>query len=83
MPRFNVRMPELTRRRYPERPDCWHVYVGDVHVGTIAIRTGCPVDVDQWEWSCGFYPGSRPGEHQYGTAETFERKPAPTSKAHG
>jgi hypothetical protein len=33
-PRFNVRMPELTRRRYPERPDCWHVYYGDVHVGT-------------------------------------------------
>jgi hypothetical protein len=31
-------MPELTRRRYPEREDCWHVYYGDVHVGTIAVR---------------------------------------------
>jgi hypothetical protein len=29
-------MPALTRRRYPERQDCWHVYYGDVHVGTIA-----------------------------------------------
>jgi hypothetical protein len=45
-------MPALTRRRYPERPDCWHVYYGDVHVGTIAIRAGVPVDVDQWGWDC-------------------------------
>jgi hypothetical protein len=35
-------MPELTRRRYPERPDCWHVYYGDVHAGTIAMRVGIP-----------------------------------------
>jgi len=28
-------MPALTRRRYPERPDCWHVCFGDVRVGTI------------------------------------------------
>lgn len=65
-------MPELTRRRYPERPDCWHVYYGDVHVGTIAIRPGVPVDVDQWGWQCGFYPGSEPGEHTSGAAATFD-----------
>jgi hypothetical protein len=65
-------MPALTRRRYPERPDCWHVYYGDVHVGTIARRTGCPVDVDQWEWKCGFYPGLEPGQHQDGTAVDFD-----------
>ena len=35
-------MPELTRRRYRERQDCWHVYYGDVHVGTIARRVGIP-----------------------------------------
>jgi hypothetical protein len=58
--------------RYPERPDCWHVYYGDVHVGTIASRAGVPVDVDQWAWSCGFYPAMGPGQHQDGTAETFE-----------
>jgi hypothetical protein len=23
-------------------------------------RTGCPVDLDQWEWGCGFYPGMEP-----------------------
>jgi hypothetical protein len=65
-------LPQLTRRRYPERPDCWHVYFGDVHVGTIARRTGNPHDTDPWAWRCGFYPGSHPGEHQGGTAATFD-----------
>jgi hypothetical protein len=35
-------------------------------------RAGVPVDVDQWQWSCGFYPGLRPGQHRYGTAASFE-----------
>jgi hypothetical protein len=65
-------MPALTRRRHPESPDCWHVHHGDVHVGTIARRSGCPVDVDQWSWSCGFYPGIEPGENQDGPAVDFE-----------
>jgi hypothetical protein len=56
-------MPALTRRRYLERHDCWHVYYGDVHVGTIARRAGVPVDVDQWGWNCGFYPPSHQGRH--------------------
>jgi hypothetical protein len=63
-------MPNLTRRRYSERRDCWHVYFGDVCVGTIGRRAGCPVDVDQWEWSCGFYPGT--GQGQNGTTADFE-----------
>jgi hypothetical protein len=70
--RFNKRMPALTRRRYPERQDCWHIYFADVHVGTIAIRTGNPHDTVPWEWRCGFYPGSRPGECRSGIAETFD-----------
>jgi hypothetical protein len=65
-------MPQLTRRRYPERHDCWHVYYGDVHIGTIAGRTGNPSDTDPWEWACGFYPGCHPGEHTNGTAATFD-----------
>jgi hypothetical protein len=36
--RFDGGMPALTRRRYPEREDCWHVYYCDVHVGTITER---------------------------------------------
>ena len=42
-------MPALTRRRYTEyRDECWHIYYGDVHVGTIAILTGIPHDEDPW-----------------------------------
>src|SRR6266478_5201987 len=73
--RFNARMPTtLTRRRSADhRQQCWHIYYGDVHVGTIAERVGNPHDTDPWEWSCGFYPGSHPGEHQGDTAATFEQ----------
>ena len=64
----------FTRRQSTDAPEeCWHVYYGDVHAGTIAIRTGIPHDEDPWEWSCGFYPGSHPGEHTNGTAETFDQ----------
>jgi hypothetical protein len=66
-------MPALTRRRYPEHPDCWHIYYGDIHAGTIAIRSGIPHDEDPWGWSCGFYPGSHPGECTNGTAATFDQ----------
>jgi hypothetical protein len=66
-PRFNSTMPELTRRRSPDaREECWHVYYGDVHAGTIAIRTGIPHDEDPWGWDCCFYPGSHPGFTQAG-----------------
>jgi hypothetical protein len=67
-------MPDLTRRRSTDAPEeCWHVYYGDVQAGSIAIRTGIPHDEDPWGWDCGFYPGSRPGEHQSGTAATFDQ----------
>ena len=66
-------MPMLTRRRYPERTDCWHIYFGDVHVGTIARRVGQPHDQDPRQWLCGFYPGSNPGEQTGGTAPTFDQ----------
>ena len=67
-------MPSLTRRRSTDaREECWHVYYGDVHAGTIAIRTGIPHDEDPWGWSCGFYPGSHPGECTNGVAATFDQ----------
>jgi hypothetical protein len=66
-------MPVLTRRRYPERQDCWHVFYIDVHVGTIAILPGVPVDVDQWGWDIGFYPGTRPRQERGGSAPTFDQ----------
>jgi hypothetical protein len=33
-------MPALTRRRdHERREECWLIYFGDVHVGTIAVRS--------------------------------------------
>jgi hypothetical protein len=67
-------MLELTRRRSPDAPEeCWHVFYGDVRVGTIAIRTGMPPGEDPWGWACGFYPGSHPGEYTAGAAATFDQ----------
>jgi hypothetical protein len=75
-------MPELTRRRSPgASEECWHIYYGDVHAGTIAIRTGIPHDEDPWGWNCGFYPGSHPGECTSGTAATFAQARADFEQA--
>jgi hypothetical protein len=66
-------MPALTRRRSTDAPHAtWLVYYGDERVGSIAIRSGNPTDTDPWGWSCGFYPGSHPREHQSGTAAAFK-----------
>jgi hypothetical protein len=65
-------MPNLTRRRDPHRPDCWHIHLDDVHVGTIAKAVGTPGAAEVWTWQCGFYPGSNPGDHRSGSAPSFE-----------
>jgi hypothetical protein len=75
-------MPQLTRRRYPERQDCWHVYLGDVHVGTIVRRVGQPHDQDAWQWLCGFYPGSNPASRREESRRPLS-KLAPTSMWRG
>jgi hypothetical protein len=75
-------MPELTRRPDREAPDeCWHVYYGDVRVGTIAKRVGIPFDEDPWGWACGFYPGSHPRECTNGTAAAFDQARAEFEEA--
>ncbi len=67
-------MPALTRRRDPEAlQESWRIFYGDVCIGSIAIRSGIPVDKDPWCWNCGFYPGSRPGECTAGTADSFDQ----------
>src|SRR5260370_22621852 len=67
-------MPELTRHRSTEaREECWHIYYGDVHAGTIAIRAGIPHDEDPWGWRCGSYPSSYPGGCATGIAATFDQ----------
>ncbi|RZM94767.1 hypothetical protein CWO91_39140 [Bradyrhizobium genosp. SA-3] len=68
-------MPALTRRRSKDdpHPETWLIYFGDVRIGVIGRRAGVPNSAPQWGWSCGFYPGTAPGEHRSGIAETFER----------
>jgi hypothetical protein len=66
-------MPELTRRRATYRTYCWLIYFGDVHVGTISRCVGNPNAEPQWQWLCGFYPGSDPGEQRGGTAPDFDQ----------
>lgn len=41
--------------------------------GSEARRVGQPHDQHPWQWLCGFYPGSSPGEQQGGTPPTFEQ----------
>ena len=56
-------------------------YFSDIHVGTIARAVGTPNMTTQWKWSCGFYPGSEPGEQTHGTADTFDQARADFEKA--
>jgi hypothetical protein len=71
----------LTRRRDLHRPDCWLIHLDDVHVGTIVRAVGTPNATTQWTWSCGFYPGSDPGEQRSGTAPSFEEARAQFKRA--
>jgi len=65
-------MPTLTRKRVNDRPLTWHVHYASVRVGVIVERSGAPPSSDQWQWCCGFYPGSDPGDDRHGTAADFE-----------
>jgi hypothetical protein len=65
-------MPAVTRRRDPNAlQETWLVYLTDVHVGTISV--GNPNAAPQWQWRCGFYPGSEPGECKAGTSPTLDQ----------
>jgi hypothetical protein len=47
----------------------------------IPERVGIPNDKPRWDWTCGFYPGSHPGECTGGAAETLEQAKADFGKA--
>jgi hypothetical protein len=67
-------MPTLTRRRnHDPHRESWSIYYDDVGIGTIGKRAGVPIDVDQWGWSLGFYPGLEPGQRRSGSASTFDQ----------
>jgi hypothetical protein len=63
----------LTRRRSADRHhETWHIDYDDMHVGTIGRRAGLPVDVDQWGLELRLLSRPRAGQHQDGSAESFE-----------
>ncbi len=66
------RQPALTRKRVSDRPLTRHVHYAGVRVGVIVERSGAPPSSDQWQWCCGFYPGSNPGDDRHDTAVSFE-----------
>jgi hypothetical protein len=75
-------MPTLTRRRsHDSHREIWLVSYGDIPVGTIGKRAGVPADLDQWGWTCGFYPGVEPRQHRHGSAPTFEEARAAFEEA--
>jgi hypothetical protein len=66
-----LEMTDLTRRRdRTSRQETWRIYYGDVRVGTISQHVGAQ-GVNDWGWSCGFYPGMEPPHHE-GAEATFE-----------
>jgi hypothetical protein len=69
-PRFNSACPNSPVA--DAREECWHVYYGDVHVGTIAIRTGIPFDEDPWAESAVSTRAASRQSYTDGTAATFD-----------
>jgi hypothetical protein len=67
-------MSQLTRRRDPDVAprDLAHL-LRDLLAGTIAQCVGNPGAAPMWQWRCGFYPGSMPGECTGGTAASFDQ----------
>jgi hypothetical protein len=65
-------MPQLTRRRHPERLDCLQIMYNDIQVGMIAVQSGMPFSAPQWRWDLGFYPVSHRGLSS-GYAPTFDQ----------
>lgn len=66
-------MIALTRCRDDDaNTESWLIFYGDVQVGTIKIRAGNAWGTPSWEWRCGLYPSSNPGESRSGTAATFD-----------
>jgi hypothetical protein len=75
-------MTALSRRQDIDvQYESWHVYYGDVRVGTIAKRIGIPPGEDPWGSACGFYPGCHPREQAHGTAATFDQARAEFEEA--
>jgi len=71
----NAAMPALTRRRNDNlNQETWHIYSGDIRIGSINMLVGVPFHGDQLGWSLGFHPGMDHARRDIygGKAATFE-----------
>jgi hypothetical protein len=66
MPAARIHPAQISEGR-----DVWHAYYGDVHAGTLAIRTGNSNDTDAWKWRCGLPSRIPQGEGRTGTAASL------------
>jgi hypothetical protein len=64
-------MTELTRRRLDAGFEGWAIFYGNVRIGSISSRSGVPEWVNQWQWTCGFYPGCEIHEITAGTGADY------------
>ena len=60
-------MPKLTRRRDPDREECWRVYYGDVHAGTISECVGNTGAAPKWNGAAASIRAA-----SRATADTFD-----------
>ena len=76
-------MTDLTRRRSDnDQHETWHIYFGDVRIGTIGIRAGVPISADQWPGILGFIQAWSPARSARARLQ-HSTKPAPHSSGHG
>ena len=65
-------MSALTRRRIEDQHvEHWLIFADDIRIGSIGLRSGVPVQVDQWQWNIAPYPASHRGIRDGGTARSF------------
>ena len=70
--RIGSRPPSPVAAIPTSRRECWRIFYDDVVVGSIAQCVGNPGAAPRWQWRCGFYRGSKPGECTCGTATDFD-----------
>jgi hypothetical protein len=82
-------MPTLTRRRDPDRTDCWLVHYGDVHVGSVARRSGNRTTKTLGNGAAGSIPAQSPAKSPQARrrrssrpARTLEKRGKPDALLH-
>jgi hypothetical protein len=71
LPRLNGHMPALTRRRHPERPDCWHVTMAMCKSARLRSNRDCRSAPSNGDGTAAFVPPSHRGRDLAGYSSSF------------